>query len=299
MSKEQDYQTTKRTNLQAANARQGKRFDKRAAGPVACGNCLCVEREGAVVKAYLLLPVALLAGLVMGGMGPRSELSELRAELEKTRRLAAKGGRGGADVSGIGGLLGIERREAAAPVAGSNTMQTAVSGDTQAGSSEPVAATTATNAVPSPRATRRASAAPSDAKADEAPRAPGWDLDQAVELWQTRVAIAKSTLISNVRLNDTQALQLETTLAAMNIRIGSTIDQFAASIQDAELVQPEAGIRLANDITAAMVTAYDELDTKMPDGWRRRAGERFSLTDFIDPEVARPMVGLEGKLNGW
>lgn len=251
------------------------------------------------MKAYLLLPVALLAGLVMGGMGPRSELAELRAELDKTRRVAARGGRGGAEVSGIGGLLGIERRAAGAAAAGSNTMQSAVSGDRPSGSSELTDAVAGTNAVPPPSAPRLAADAEPEAKAAEEPREPAWDLDQAVELWQTRVAIAKSTLISNVRLDDTQAILLETTLAAMNIRIGSTIDQFAASIQDAEMVQPEAGIRLMNDITEAMVTAYDELDTKMPQDWRRRAGERFSLTDFIDPEVARPMVGLENKFNGW
>jgi hypothetical protein len=45
-----------------------------------------------------------------------------------------------------------------------------------------------------------------------------------------------------------------------------------------------------------MVTAYDEMDRAMPGGWRRSAGSRFTMTDFIDPEVARPLVGVEGRL---
>jgi hypothetical protein len=123
-----------------------------------------------------------------------------------------------------------------------------------------------------------------------------WDLDRAIELWQTRVDIAKSTFVANGRLNDAQALHFETALVAMNIRIGATIDEFADSIRDADEVQPEAGIRLVNAITDAMVTTYDEMDETLPQGWRRRAGQSFSLTDFIDPEVARPMVGLEDRL---
>jgi hypothetical protein len=82
----------------------------------------------------------------------------------------------------------------------------------------------------------------------------------------------------------------------MNVRIGTTIDEFANEAKDAEKVQTEAGIRLMNDITESMVTAYDEMDQTMPQGWRRRAGDKFSMTDFIDPEVARPLVGVEGKL---
>jgi hypothetical protein len=54
------------------------------------------------MKAYLLLPFVLLAGLVIGGIGPRSELAGLRAELEQTRTLASGRGRGGANVTGWG-----------------------------------------------------------------------------------------------------------------------------------------------------------------------------------------------------
>lgn len=84
----------------------------------------------------------------------------------------------------------------------------------------------------------------------------------------------------------------------MNVRIGTKIDTFAAEIEDAESVQPEAGIRLVNDVTEAMVFTYDEMDNSMPKSWRRRAGEKFNMANFIDPEVARPMVGLEGKMGG-
>lgn len=236
------------------------------------------------MKAYLLLPVALLAGLVIGGIGPRSELAGLRKELELAHALSAGRSRGDADVAAVGGLLGIERRR------GSGNEGTV---------SQPVAsaASDAASAENPQNPADQAGAPQADANdANDPDASTAWDLDRAVELWQTRVGIAKSTFVSNARLNDAQALHFETTLAAMNIRIGSTIDAFAETIQQADVVQPESGIRLVNAISDAMVTAYDEMDESMPPDWRGRAGDRFTLTDFIDPEVARPLIGVEGKL---
>lgn len=255
------------------------------------------------MKAYILLPFVLLAGLVIGGVGPRSELAELRAELEQMKKLVPGSGGAGAGISEVSSLLGIAR-------AGSGAGKRADDWDSQreetaveAGKQDAeVKKAGEENSAAEDGAVKAAGAAVPEELEDDTEGGDGdgkfaADLDRAIELWQTRVDIAKSTFIANTRLNDAQAAQLETMLAAMNIRIGTTIDKFAADVKDAESVQPEAGIRLVNDITESMVLTYDEMDKTMPKGWRRRSGESFSLTDFIDPEVARPMVGLEGKFN--
>ncbi len=239
------------------------------------------------MKSYLLLPLALFAGLVIGGLGPRAELRELRTEAEQMRRIVQSGDRVGAGGSRVGSLLGLEEGQRRR----SHSMERqpgdgAVREPDQATAQEEVAETSQVQRVDQVAdVTEPDTSVPGD-----------WDLDAAIELWQTRVEIAKSTFVSNARLNDVQSLQFETALAAMNIRIGATIDAFAASIRDADVVQPEVGIRMVHAITEAMVITYDEMNEELPDGWRQRAGERFSLTDFIDPEVARPLIGIEDRL---
>ena len=93
-------------------------------------------------------------------------------------------------------------------------------------------------------------------------------------------------------------MQFDTLVQSMNIRIGETIDNFAANLQDAEEVQMEAGIRLMNAITDSVVLTYDEMDEALQEDWRRESGKEFNLMDFIDPEVGRPLINVQDKLDG-
>lgn len=255
------------------------------------------------MKPYIFLPFVLLAGLVIGGVGPRSELAELRAELEQMKKLVPGGGGAGAGISEVSSLLGINRADSGARSRADSRKRSQDKPASEAdGEGAEVQGSDKENSAPGEVSAKPAESAVTEELADDAEGADRGEkfadnLDRAIELWQTRVDIAKSTFIANARLNDAQAVQLETMLAAMNIRIGTTIDKFAGEMKEAESVQPEAGIRLLNDITESMVVTYDEMDKTMPKGWRRRSGASFSLTDFIDPEVARPMVGLEGKFD--
>ena len=248
------------------------------------------------MKSYILIPFVLLAGLVIGGIGPRSELTRVRQELEEARKLASEGGRRTAAMSDVTNLLGIERADSAGAevkAAPHGKNPEAAAGEAQAEPSEkPV--TDAAGVEPAEQ--DEAGKEGESSSEDQQGRGFEQDLDRAIELWQTRVDIAKNTFVANTRIDDAQAMKFGTILDAMNIRIGTKIDQFAKEISQAETVQPEAGIRLVNDITESMVTAYDEMDQAMPNGWRSSAGSRFSMTDFIDPEVARPLVSVEGKL---
>lgn len=247
------------------------------------------------MKAYIWLPFALLLGLVVGGLGPRAELARSQEELQTTKELLRKDGGAASGLGDVTRLLGIERS--------SGELEQAAESDEQGEESRPegdslhVHDSGEDDADASDMSEDDAAVEEQEA-VDEPDREFGGDIDRAVELWQARVAIARSTFISNARLNDTQAIKFDTLVDAMNVRIGTKIDTFAAEIEDAESVQPEAGIRLVNDVTEAMVSTYDEMDNSMPKGWRRRAGEKFNMANFIDPEVARPMVGLEGKMDG-
>lgn len=246
------------------------------------------------MKPYILLPFVLLAGLVVGGLGPRAELSRVKDELEKTRKLVREQGGRTATMSNVSNLLGIEHASAA-KTAEPDSLGTAEK------SPEDVGSATAESSSVEPEAQLEAQASVDDkVDPEEAPEEKNdfsGDLDRAIELWQTRVAIARNTFVSNARLSDAQAVKFDTLLTAMNVRIGTTIDAFAKEVSEVKDVQPEAGIRLVNDITESMVLTYDEMDNAMPKGWRQRAGDKFSVTDFVDPEVARPLVGIEGGLD--
>ena len=58
----------------------------------------------------------------------------------------------------------------------------------------------------------------------------------------------------------------------------------------------EAGLRMMNEITDALVLTYDELNRSMPPSWSDDAGNEFQLVDYIDPLVAMPLSGLEDTL---
>lgn len=246
------------------------------------------------MKSYVLLPFVLLAGLIMGGMGPRSELEKMREELEEAKKLARSGG-GTAAISDVTNLLGIQRRSSAPASQKPDAVSEAGGADTGA---ESISEDEASQRVEAEIAAKQqAEVSASDEAAENQPeRGFEEDIDRAIELWQTRVAIARNTFVANTRLSDAEAAQFDTIVDAMNVRIGTKIDEFAKEVAGAETVQPEAGIRLVNDITESMVSAYDDLDRSMPQEWRRGAGGKFTMTDFIDPEVARPLVGVQGKM---
>jgi hypothetical protein len=51
---------------------------------------------------------------------------------------------------------------------------------------------------------------------------------------------------------------------------------------------------MMNELSAALVLTYDELDRKLPEDWRREAGPQFELVRFVDPEVLTPLQDLDG-----
>ncbi|MBL7115941.1 MAG: hypothetical protein ISS35_09260 [Kiritimatiellae bacterium] len=250
------------------------------------------------MKSIVFIPLALLIGMLIGSWTPRSEIASLTRELKTTRELLKHKPRKAKTITQVTSLLGIEREHndrpehSASPdadavsfpeaTAATNESASAESQTEVAAATNPAIAVASAHDSPTPRQ-----------KADM-----GDDIDKAVELWQMRVNVARSTFVSNARLSDEQGMQFDILVQSMNIRIGETIDNFAANLQDAEEVQMEAGIRLMNEISDSVVLTYDEMDETLPEGWRRKSGQNFNLMDFIDPEVGRPLINVQDKLDG-
>lgn len=255
------------------------------------------------MKSWIIAAVALLAGLVIGGWAPRADLRSAKEELESTKKmLKSKGGRT-TDLGGITQLIGIENR--AARERGNAASRNERSGE---GASTPSTADSpaGSNAVPSaidvvaPTTGSVDSAGntkrerDSDGRPDK--RSLKESIDNAIELWKTRSDVARTTFVNNLGLSPEEAVKFDVTIQAMNIRIGHGIQKMADNLKTNDVIGEETFVRLGSELTGAIVQGYNDLDRAMPRGWRTEAGE-FSLMDFVDPNVAKPLIPYEEKLN--
>lgn len=255
------------------------------------------------MKSYLFLPLVLLCGLVVGGWGARVELRKTKEALAEARKLVKDGGKGrsGVGMAGVTQLLNIDRND------NSSTGKSTHVKEVRFGMGRPRHSSPgdATNDV-----SVKDEGAPTMADGQEtAKEEPEQDedgktkeerlnerIDKAMDVWRVRSDIARKTFVEKTGLNEEQAVQFDTLVDAMNVRLASTIEQWTVGVEGKEDVGPEDGIRLVNGVTDAMVSAYEDMDRNMPDNWRDTSGQELNMTDFIDPEVARPLVKVESKM---
>jgi len=238
------------------------------------------------VKAYGWIPVALLAGLIVGSWGPGSDLRKARAELAELRKTQRGGRSPAARFDSVSSLLRIpdpSRRPAVETVA-----------------SDAPATTSQTNLVTPELDVATVAGAGDEGAGTDAVRRRPTDLqeriDEATELWRIRSDIARNTFVANAQLNDEATTQFDVLVASMNVRLQDRLEHWAESIKSAEEMGPEIGVRMINDLTDVMVVTYEEMDRTMPGDWRDRSGGSVDLTDFIDPSVAKPLIGVENKI---
>jgi len=227
------------------------------------------NKEFRMKMQYLLaVALALLAGLVLGGLGPRADLQKLKKELEQVRREGAKTTRS----SGIGNIatvLNLPKPEA---------------GRAARPKKSPQPAPASTNAVVAAPATNQAARARENMKNH---------LEEAKNLWATRVELARKSFVSNTGLDTEKAATFDVLMESMNLRLGERIDKWAEQIRQQGDASPENALRMVNELSSAIVLTYDEMDRRLPSGWRAKAGDDFQLFNFIDPEVVTPLLDLD------
>ena len=231
------------------------------------------------MKWATLIVFALLLGIAVGGWTPRERVRQIKEELKLARSGTGSSEARSHDLgAGITGLLQIPE---------------ATPQKTQATPEAPLEdGVTATNAA----------AAPPVASPSPRPRRPRREgdlqkrIDAAGEVWRLRSELARDQFLERVAASDEQGLQFQVLIEAMNLRIGESIDRWAAVLRSEEAPSGEVMVRMMNDVTTALATTYDELDGTLTEDWRAQDGEALSLTDFIDPDVATPLIGLEDQL---
>ncbi len=120
------------------------------------------------------------------------------------------------------------------------------------------------------------------------------NLEAAANLWKVRVDLARNSFVSNVTTNDEQAMQFEVSMIAMNLRLSNSIRTWVDQIKQDKNLTPEKSIFMLNDLSSTLVWAYKDLDRTQPVNWREKAGPKFQVFDFINPEVARPLMETDG-----
>jgi hypothetical protein len=138
--------------------------------------------------------------------------------------------------------------------------------------------------------------APESKKADLAPEDLSARIEEAKELWKTRVEIARAQWIDRLKLTPEATALFDASINAMNEELYTSMQRLADTLAAGESLTPEIGTRAFNEMTTSLVKTYDALGALVPEEQRGRAGA-MELTDFIDPAVAEPLIAVQDKLD--
>ncbi|MCS7049499.1 MAG: hypothetical protein NZ483_09440 [Verrucomicrobiae bacterium] len=223
------------------------------------------------MKTLAWIIIALLVGVILGHWTVRPELQKAQREIatlqEELKRRAS-------------------RRDAMPDVSSLLRLP------------EPPAAPAPPKTLPAPEANQVISPPATEPGAAPTARSPQEELQRAIDLWKTRSDMARGIFQSRVNASPVQMQMFDQIIASMNERLAEKIKEWAdywqeASDNEAEIA--EIGLRMVHDLSGVVVEAYDELDRQFPSDWRDKAGEEFQLFDFINPEVALPLMEARRK----
>ena len=234
------------------------------------------------MKNWILIPAAAILGIVAGSWGPREDL-----RLYKERTEAAKAEKKASDASGFGAFAKMVNIPDVAKRPGKRKPPKPVSTNKTS-----VAQTASPSHPPQP----------SQPSQPSHPRLSREDLrariDEAADLWRTRVELAKTQWKSKLGIADEKSsAAFDGAFEAMNASLLETMTALAEEIEKADRMTPELGLRLMGDAAGVMATAYDAVGAAVPADRRGEVSE-LPVFEFIDPSVAEPLIGVQDKLEG-
>ena len=241
------------------------------------------------MKAAYWLPIAALAGVVVGSWSSSEEL------------LAYKG---------LGNAAATRRPEKGQMAGGFDAfaklvqIPDAASRPRRRKPAEPsgIAATNRTAAVRRKPEGDEAGAAPAAErpKAAKPPRMPrkedlGARIAEARDLWNTRVDLARAQWKSKLKLSGESEAAFDAALQEMNDKLYDSISALAEIVSEQKRLSPETGLRLMGETATVMAGAYDRIGECVAPEMRGEVAD-INMVDFIDPGVAEPLVGVQDVL---
>lgn len=229
------------------------------------------------IPVIVWLPLVFVAGGLVGYYGPAEELRsrDAREQEEKAKPKSKNAFGSFTELVNIPEVAKRPRRV---------KDQGATMGSDPAGSASDSAA--GTNATAEATAPRRKRVAPEDLRAR---------IDEAAELWRTRIEIARASAIDKLGLDDKGAESFNDALEDMNAKLRESMQIVADRVASSESLTHELGVRLMGDIATSLAEAYDAIGTCVDEDHRGEVS-RLELTNFIDPSVGEPLIAVQDKL---
>ena len=244
------------------------------------------------MKSFIWLPIACVAGVIIGAWGPREELRALKESAEAERKQpqnAAEGFQAFARMANIPeeAKHARRRRPDAKPLF--------------ATTNRPLAQAVAmTNAPTATQAVETAVAATTNAPPRKRERLSPEDLrariEEAQELWRTRVELARARWQEKLNLDAAAGERFDAALDSMNEQLYDTMQTMATLLSQQDKMTPELGLRMMGDATTIMAETYEKLGACVPADRRGEVSE-MQVFEFIDPGVAEPLIAVQDKLD--
>lgn len=238
-------------------------------------------------KTFVWLPIAFVLGGLAGAWMPTEELRELHAR-GMDRRPAERQPRAVGGFGDFASLVNIPdrarrvrsvRREPP-PAASSSAPER--EGPPEA-ETPPSVAAEAKRPAPPPKLR------PEDLRAR---------IDEAAEIWRTRVDIAKAAMLERLAIAPADVERVEAALDAMNSKLRDSMQTIADDLAGEGKMTIELGVLIMGDLSATMAATYDELGEIAGPEMRSEVAD-LNLIDFVDPAVAEPLIDVQDKLDGF
>ena len=243
------------------------------------------------MKNWFWIPLAAIAGGIVGSWGPREDLELYKANVQEERTQKKVSGTTGFDAfAKLANIPDVARRR---PKARTNELARSVR------PSVPVEG--ATNAdvvaeIPDPKdpdAPKSRIMRSNFSREDLEAR-----IEEAADLWNTRVELAKTQWRGRLGIEDGPGAEaFDSAVATMNESLRDTMEALAEEIEKAGKVNAELGLRMMGDLSRNLADAYDAIGALVPADRRGEVSE-MPVYEFIDPMVAEPLIGVQDKLEG-
>ena len=241
------------------------------------------------MKAVYWLPIAALAGIVVGSWSSGEELRAYKGLGNAGAARRSEKGRKAGGFDAFARLVQIpdaasrpRRRKPAEPSGIAATNRIAAAQKTAEGKeADEKSAAGEPKAAKPPRMLRREDL--------------GARIAEARDLWNTRVDLARAQWKSKLKLSGESEAAFDAALQEMNDKLYDSISALADIVSEQKRLSPETGFRLMGETATVMASAYDRIGECVAPEMRGEVAE-INMVDFIDPGVAEPLVGVQDVL---
>ena len=246
----------------------------------------------------LLLPLACLIGFLVGSWGARDELRAFKEHAKEAKEKASAKPGGFDTFARMVKIPEAARRPRRPKHAGKAKPASPIAAKTeQKAKSAPPSA-----AKPEADSTSSVTMQVAKVEADVPPKRLSPDdlrarIEEAQELWRTRVDMARAQWKAKLKLNGDAEKAFDAALQEMNERLYDSVSALAGILSEKEEMTPELGLRLVGETTTILAETYDKIGACAAPGQREEIA-KMQMTDFIDPGVAEPLVDVQGKVDG-